>query len=554
MSTVEIDARVQAALAAEKQKQAEADQKTVEAMKDGEDPTPEQLAAMRRINKAREDRERAARIKEKADKAQARSTSGAFQASASDDEDDDFKPNDTRRHVKWPELGERRGNNEPRPLKGSTANVRQAIEELNLTCSHDYFLDVYKAEGLVLGDLAGEVSDPAVRRFIKASFDELGFEPGKDAAYQGIYTACEDHRFNSLTKQLDPLVWDGVPRLDEWFTTYLGVRDNELHRAWARLWLMAAIRRAYDPGCKFDHIPVFEAPEGTDKSSFLKVLACGQADQKSEYFSDSPILHLDEKKQQEATAGVWFYELAEMSGHRQGDDLLIKSFVTREAERARPAYGRSNKRQWRIALFAGTYNPEENGDVIEYLNIGDFRRWWPTTVADIHPIDIPALQRDRWQLFAEAKQAVMSFDELGEPVFKSLHLPKQFWAPARIEQAARQKKDPYADVLAPLYPRAVQWMKEHKGGMKDGYKFLDYEIRVASRIVLKELPPGAQSIEGGRRVPRAMAANGWHHYKANGVGWYKHSIDGSENEQETDVTDGRSTAEEDFGGDPEPLQ
>ncbi len=580
-------AKAKAALRADAVRQAAAAKNTAREIDlDGDKaPTKEQLAALRKIvreDNARKKRERdeadaarrrqfderverarAAEIKMKADRAQARSEGAdpgtGFTMPPDDDQD---IGGDGERFILWPEYSERRGRNDPRPLKSSTANVRKAIEELGLTCSHDYFLDVYTVEGKALGDLSGELTDPVQRRFCQASFEQLGFEPGRDAAWAGLYTACENNRFNSLQRQLDPLVWDGEPRLGDpdidapgWLTTYLGVKDNELHRAWGRLWLMAAVRRVYDPGCKFDHIPVFEAPEGTDKSSFLKVLACGQADQRSEYFSESPMLHLDEKKQQEATQGVWIYELAEMAGHRQGDDLLIKSFVTREAERARPAYARSKVRQWRVTLFAGTFNPDENGDVIQYLNIGDFRRWWPMTVADVHPIDLAALQRDRWQLLAEAKQAVMWIDELGSLEFASMHLPKRFWAAGKVEQRARQKTDPYSDILSPIYKRAVLWHQGNPTGIRDGYRVTDTEVSVAARKVLEMLPPAAATIEGGRRVPRAMRALGWHSYTSSGVSWYKHERDGSENDPEgPDTTGGESSAAEDFAYDTEPVE
>ena len=52
-------------------------------------------------------------------------------------------------------------------------------------------------------------------------------------------------------------------------------------------------------------------------------------------------------------------------------------------------------------MFIGTFNTDaDTGDLVEYLNPGDRRRWWPVRVGKI---DIPALVRDRDQLLAEAK-------------------------------------------------------------------------------------------------------------------------------------------------------
>jgi Virulence-associated protein E len=51
------------------------------------------------------------------------------------------------------------------------------------------------------------------------------------------------------------------------------------------------------------------------------------------------------------------------------------------------------------SFFIGTFNTTPGGELIQYLNSGDQRRWWPVLV-DL--IDIPGLERDRDQLFAEA--------------------------------------------------------------------------------------------------------------------------------------------------------
>ena len=72
--------------------------------------------------------------------------------------------------------------------------------------------------------------------------------------------------------------------------------------------LVAAVRRIRDHGCKFDHVMMWESPEGFNKSSAIRILAGG-----AENFSDQTILGVDDRKQQELTKGVWFYEIAEMS-------------------------------------------------------------------------------------------------------------------------------------------------------------------------------------------------------------------------------------------------
>ena len=135
-----------------------------------------------------------------------------------------------------------------------------------------------------------------------------------------ISTACE---------------WDGIERIDEWLTTYLGAKNTELNRAIGRIALIAQVRRAKSPGCKFDQIIVLESPEGKDKSTALLTLAGGP-----ENFSDQTILGQGDRDQQEALRGVWLYEIADLSNIRKAEVEDVKAFASRTHDRARPAYGR----------------------------------------------------------------------------------------------------------------------------------------------------------------------------------------------------------------------
>jgi predicted P-loop ATPase len=47
----------------------------------------------------------------------------------------------------------------------------------------------------------------------------------------------------------------------------LGAEDTALHRECGKLVLFAACKRAFHPGCKFDHVLVLEGPEGGGKST-----------------------------------------------------------------------------------------------------------------------------------------------------------------------------------------------------------------------------------------------------------------------------------------------
>jgi predicted P-loop ATPase len=297
-----------------------------------------------------------------------------------------------RRKIKWADTT---AGGQP---KQTMANAMQCIDGLGLVCQQNVFNGKYTVNGSSLQTFNGDLSDAITRKIRDLSRAYFGLDPGTEATLDAMKRICEENRFHPLANYLGSLKWDGVQRLDQWLTTYLGVADTPLVRAQAKIVIMAAVRRIFEPGCKFDSVLVLEGPEGVFKSSVVKVLANGSRIG-NEYFSDSPILNTEERKQQELTAGVWFYELAELAGMKKAEQFAVKNFITKQEERARPAYGHFQEIKPRVCVFIGTFNTAPGGELIQYLNSGDQRRWWPVLVG---MIDIPGLERDRDQLFGEA--------------------------------------------------------------------------------------------------------------------------------------------------------
>jgi predicted P-loop ATPase len=360
------------------------------------------------------------------------------------------------------------------------------------------------------------------RAFRDYCFQMLRYEPGIGETREAMKRACEANTFNSVQDYLLSLKWDGTERLAEWLTTYCGAENTALHREWGRLFLIAACARAFEPGIKFDHVLSFEGGEGIGKSTVPKVLAGAKSPAElCPYFSDSTILDKPEKEQLELCQGVWFYELGEMSGASKSDQKKLKAFVVRQADRARESYAYFKSSQPRSPVFLATINPDPNtGDVPEYLNAGDRRRWWPVTVTKI---DIPALIRDRDQLFAEAMR-YREWDETWPPLVPDPKLK----ADAEAAQIARQIKHPFRDILAPLFDRVIQWNKTPPAdwallGRDDpsGFRVTDLHVEVAAWFVLRQLPHGGSTVEGGRAVSGAMGELGWKGFHREDGNWYR---------------------------------
>ena len=204
-------------------------------------------------------------------------------------------------------------------------NAMQCIIALGLECKHDIFRDRYTINGSSLQRFEGDLSDAVTRKIREMSRARFGLDPGKDNTAEAVLRICEENKFHPLQDYMTALRWDGMPRIETWLPKYLGVEDTELTRAQGAIVISALIKRTFEPGCKFDHILVLEGPEGGYKSSVVRVLANGTRDG-SDYFSDSPILHVDERKQMELTVGILGYELAELAGMREGRSVCHQEF------------------------------------------------------------------------------------------------------------------------------------------------------------------------------------------------------------------------------------
>jgi predicted P-loop ATPase len=151
----------------------------------------------------------------------------------------------------------------------------------------------------------------------------------------------------SVINYLDALSWDGVPRIDRWLIDLAGADDTPYVRTASRALLVAAVRRARHPGCRFDQMPVIAGPQGCCKSAALRVLAVEDA-----WFTDT--CPLDARQIIEGTAGKWIVEACELESLLQRDSVALKSLLSRSVDEARLAYQREVSRVPRQFVVVGT--------------------------------------------------------------------------------------------------------------------------------------------------------------------------------------------------------
>ena len=100
----------------------------------------------------------------------------------------------------------------------------------------------------------------------------VGFEPTIMHVNQAVRTVARKRVVHPVRDYLRSLTWDGVPRLNRFANRYLGSEHSEYTAAVASRWVIAAIARVFEPGCKVDSMLVLEGAQGIGKSTAIAML------------------------------------------------------------------------------------------------------------------------------------------------------------------------------------------------------------------------------------------------------------------------------------------
>ena len=321
--------------------------------------------------------------------------------------------------------------------------------------------------------------------------EQWGLQFSQPRIVEMLKTTARERGFNPVQEFIQRETWDGIPRLESVVIDYLGCEDNELTRMQTRKWFVGAVARAFNPGCKFDHILTFTGPQGVGKSTFLSIIA-------GEWFSDSFSFAHDDKAKIEDITGAWIVEISELNGMKRAHDAeAAKAFLSRVRDDVRPAYARKSESLPRANVFAATTNESQ---FLQSCN-GN-RRWWIMETKGTGPVESwsDRLKADVPQLWAEAYHYYLQKE--------SLFLPKELEEEANKRQdehttaAGDELLDEIAAFLNRLVPEgysgwSVQKRLEWQKWAKDKNNFLDdcYRIvgtvpltMVCAKMIKRELP------------------------------------------------------------------
>lgn len=156
--------------------------------------------------------------------------------------------------------------------------------------------------------------------------------------------------------------------------------------------MCAAVKRVYEPGCKFDWMPVLFGLEGLGKSTLLSLLAVNES-----WFTDSIGNPGDPKKGGESVRGRWIVEISELGAFKGRAREDVKAFISRRHDNYRASWGHYSELQPRTCVFCGTTNSR---NVIDDPTGG--RRFCPIECGvqeptmDVFSDETPGVIRQAW--------------------------------------------------------------------------------------------------------------------------------------------------------------
>lgn len=276
-----------------------------------------------------------------------------------------------------------------------------------------------------------------------AALEYMGLKLPHNRVTNAIEVAAENCAIHPMRAYFDRIKWDGFPRLKTWLIDYANATQQppEYTAAVGTKWMVAAVRRIYYPGAKFDHMLVLEGAQNIGKSRILRTLATiGPANPKegeeTEFFTDAIRFEMINEPSAIITMqGKLIIEFSELAGMSRKEIEEVKNWITIEKDEVQKKYKNQITTYPRQFILAGTTNEsawlrDPTGN----------RRFLPVKCGN-QKFNIEGLRAVREQLWAEAvhlhKEGFATMIDHGSDLE----------AMAASEQASRMIEDVWAEPI-----------------------------------------------------------------------------------------------------------
>ena len=335
-----------------------------------------------------------------------------------------------------------------------------------------------------------DTDDASARNYIEREYDIYNAAKLDDA----LRIFFQDREYHPIKEIIESIKWDGKERIANLLHLYMRAEDNEYTREVSRLIFAGGIHRLYEPGCKFDEVPVLiGTKQGEGKSTFVRWLAL-----KDDFFTE--VCEIEGQKGAEAIEGAWVCEIAELLALTRSKDVeAAKSFLTKQKDHYRRPYDRRTSEYPRQCIFIGTTNKRhflidktgnrrfypvevhQDGSMLfkwEYTIKADIRQCWAEALhkyraGELKPyvdLKLRSIIKEQQNAAVEDDYRIGIIEDYLDRMVKSTNNPEvciiELWEKAlNMEHARKTRKD--ADDIAVILNK-LGWT-QHRQGRTSNY-------------------------------------------------------------------------------------
>jgi predicted P-loop ATPase len=229
-----------------------------------------------------------------------------------------------------------------------------------------------------------------------------------------VQVIASDNAYSPVREWIHSKPWDGESRLQSFFDTVKVVADYpvDFKETLMRRWLLNAVACVYEDTHETHGVLVMTGPQGVGKTRWFSSLV----PRNRGFLYNGALLDPADKDSVLTATSHWLVELGELDGNfRKADIARLKSFVSKDTDKVRRPYARTESEMPRRTVFGGSVN-----DTRYLVDDSGNRRWWTLHVESIdhgHSIDMQQLWAEVLALYRAGEQTWLTPDEnrkLGE--------------------------------------------------------------------------------------------------------------------------------------------
>lgn len=185
------------------------------------------------------------------------------------------------------------------------------------------------------------------RTYIESEYGLANRDKHSDA----LRLLFREREYNPIIDLIEPVEWDGTPRCEQFLHKWGNTEDTPYTREVSRLIFAGGIWRLYQPGCKFDDVPILiGTKQGEGKSSLIRFLAIND-----KYYGECNLF--DGNQAIEQLSGKWVVEIGELLALTRTKEVeASKAYITRTFDHYRKPWDKNPVDLPRRCIFLGTTN------------------------------------------------------------------------------------------------------------------------------------------------------------------------------------------------------